>query len=127
VPITKNCHDALTSLVVNSKIRTIWVDAICIDQSDDAEKSGQIPLMSDIYGKAKRVHIWLGNGTEDSDYAFDWLSDVSQDQTGLTVRRVMDFYPVLDPGEALKMTKLFLYIVGRGKNCLQRDPSLIFG
>jgi hypothetical protein len=27
----------------------IWVDAVCINQTDDAEKSQKIPLMADIY------------------------------------------------------------------------------
>ncbi|GKU07682.1 heterokaryon incompatibility protein or allele [Fusarium langsethiae] len=38
----------------------LWVDAICINQNDQAEKSIQVPRMSEIYGKCERVLAWLG-------------------------------------------------------------------
>ena len=38
----------------------IWVDAICINQNDNVEKSVQVPRMSDIYGKCQHVLAWLG-------------------------------------------------------------------
>jgi hypothetical protein len=37
-----------------------WIDAICINQTDDEEKTSQIRLMNRIYGKADRVLAWLG-------------------------------------------------------------------
>ena len=38
----------------------LWIDSICINQSDLAEKSSQVNLMRRIYRKAKRVIVWLG-------------------------------------------------------------------
>nr|XP_036582656.1 heterokaryon incompatibility protein [Colletotrichum truncatum]KAF6791447.1 heterokaryon incompatibility protein [Colletotrichum truncatum] len=38
-----------------------WIDAICIDQKNDAERSGQVQLMSEIYQSARHVIAWLGN------------------------------------------------------------------
>lgn len=38
----------------------LWTDAICIDQKNDSEKDAQIPLMQDIYRKAQKVIVWLG-------------------------------------------------------------------
>ncbi|KAK3299826.1 heterokaryon incompatibility protein-domain-containing protein [Chaetomium fimeti] len=38
----------------------IWIDAVCINQADPAEKSKQIPMMRDIYAKAACVFSWLG-------------------------------------------------------------------
>ncbi|KAK2760598.1 heterokaryon incompatibility protein [Colletotrichum kahawae] len=43
-----------------------WIDAICIDQQNDNEKSDQVQLMGEIYKSAKRVVAWLGN-TEPND------------------------------------------------------------
>ncbi|KAJ5648793.1 uncharacterized protein N7484_002516 [Penicillium longicatenatum] len=37
-----------------------WIDAICINQTDNAERSKQVKMMSHIYQKARRVNIWLG-------------------------------------------------------------------
>lgn len=38
----------------------LWVDFICINRSDEAEKCVQVKRMADIYQKAKNVRIWLG-------------------------------------------------------------------
>lgn len=40
--------------------KTIWVDAICINQRSSLDKSQQVPLMRQIYSSANRVWIWLG-------------------------------------------------------------------
>lgn len=37
-----------------------WVDAICINQNDDEEKTHQIRLMNKVYRKADKVLVWLG-------------------------------------------------------------------
>ncbi len=52
-----------------------WIDAICIDQSSIAEKSMQVPLMSDIYTRAHTVFVWLGDATVGSTliYSYTWL------------------------------------------------------
>lgn len=36
-----------------------WIDAICINQADDEEKTSQIRLMNRIYRQADRVLVWL--------------------------------------------------------------------
>jgi hypothetical protein len=40
--------------------QAIWIDAICINQSDNAEKDRQVPLMTKIYARADMVLVWLG-------------------------------------------------------------------
>ncbi|RYC78789.1 hypothetical protein BFJ63_vAg18338 [Fusarium oxysporum f. sp. narcissi] len=40
---------------------TLWIDQICIDQSNNTEKSDQVRMMSEIYSRASQVLIWLGN------------------------------------------------------------------
>jgi hypothetical protein len=37
-----------------------WVDAICINQADMAEKEHLVPRMKDVYANAARVLCWLG-------------------------------------------------------------------
>ena len=39
----------------------LWIDTICIDQSDDHEKSQQVAKMGQIFQNASRVLIWLGS------------------------------------------------------------------
>lgn len=65
IKITQKLHDCLTHLRYEKRFRTLWVDAICIDQNNDSEKYCQIKLMRSIYGKANRVVIWLGISEDD--------------------------------------------------------------
>jgi hypothetical protein len=39
---------------------TLWVDAICINQSDTLEKNIQVAMMGEIYENAATVRVWLG-------------------------------------------------------------------
>ncbi|KAI1771762.1 HET-domain-containing protein [Hypoxylon cercidicola] len=47
--------------------RSLWADAICINQNDNEERSRQVRRMKDIYSKASRLLIWLGEGRDESD------------------------------------------------------------
>lgn len=42
--------------------RQIWIDAVCINQSDGNEKMQQIGRMAEIYRLARQVIVWLGPG-----------------------------------------------------------------
>lgn len=71
--ITANCYEALWHIRKRFRAVVIWVDSICINQEDEEEKVGQIPLMQDIYSLAEAVYIWLGPGDESSDRAIKFL------------------------------------------------------
>ncbi|CAN9144873.1 unnamed protein product [Alternaria alternata] len=43
----------------------VWVDALCIDQSNTTEKSIQVPRMGAIYGAAELVIAWVGHNDDD--------------------------------------------------------------
>lgn len=60
--VTPNCRDALLQLRSWYRTRTLWIDAICIDQSDTGtlERNEQIKYMGQIYHKASCVIVWLG-------------------------------------------------------------------
>lgn len=64
--ITSTLAGALRRFRYASALRWIWVDALCINQHDNAEKSRQIPLMADIYKGASRVMVWLGHEPGDA-------------------------------------------------------------
>ena len=58
--ITDNLHNALNRFRRRSEQPMLWVDAVCIDQSNIAERSEQVAMMGDIYRRATRVSVWLG-------------------------------------------------------------------
>ena len=59
-PVTASAIDLLVACRrftrrLRNQHRRVWIDAICIDQSNDVEKSSQIQRMRDIYQRATRV------------------------------------------------------------------------
>lgn len=61
--VRPNLDRALRYLRHKTERTVLWVDAICINQSDaTGEKPAQIAKMQRIYNKASNVCIWLGDG-----------------------------------------------------------------
>ncbi|PMD57266.1 HET-domain-containing protein, partial [Hyaloscypha bicolor E] len=77
-PVTTNLEAALRYLRHRSEVRIIWVDAICIDQSNIEERNHQVPLMKTIYSNAVAVQVWLGSPSERSDGAMEILKQIFQ-------------------------------------------------
>lgn len=58
--ITESLHEALWHLRKPDEDRMLWVDALCIDQTNIKERGHQVDHMREIYGKADKVVVWLG-------------------------------------------------------------------
>jgi hypothetical protein len=58
--IIVNLYDAFQAIRYEHASRMLWVDAICINQSDVKEKGHQVASMGKIYGDAWSVVVWLG-------------------------------------------------------------------
>lgn len=72
--IQPNLHTALKFLRLRSRPRKLWVDAVCINQSDINERNIQVCRMAAIYTLAKRVVIWLGPDSHNSGLAMSTMS-----------------------------------------------------
>lgn len=57
---TKSLEIALRYLRCEDTPRILWIDAVCINQADDRERSQQVGLMGEIYRSAQGVTVWLG-------------------------------------------------------------------
>lgn len=71
-PITESLHDALCDLRAtadSSEGRTLWADAICIDQQNIRELQDQVSIIGFIYRKASRVIMYIGPERDDSTLA----------------------------------------------------------
>ncbi|KAL9105848.1 MAG: hypothetical protein Q9227_009056 [Pyrenula ochraceoflavens] len=58
--------------------RPLWIDAICLDQGNDAEKAIQIRRMDAIYQNAESVIAWLGPEADGSERVMSILSCMEQ-------------------------------------------------
>ncbi|KAI1778833.1 heterokaryon incompatibility protein-domain-containing protein [Hypoxylon cercidicola] len=73
--IKKDLALALKYLRKSDKIRTLWIDSICINQQDDSERNHQVQMMSRIYTRAEQVCIWLGESNEQSNVAIKFIKE----------------------------------------------------
>lgn len=71
--ITTSLYTALLHLRHPEHSVMLWIDQICINQSSNAEKEQQIPLMSRIYTHALNTIIWLGLPLRPESSPFDAL------------------------------------------------------
>lgn len=75
--VTDSAYNVLWHLRQSRSARKLWVDQICIDQTNHAEKSVQVKEMHKVYKHTERLIIWLGNGDDESNQAMDILDSVS--------------------------------------------------
>jgi hypothetical protein len=74
--VTRNLASALHHLRMQDRERIMWIDAICINQNDNEEKSKQITRMRDIYILSFRVVVWLGEEAQGSGKAMKILRNL---------------------------------------------------
>jgi hypothetical protein len=74
--VRKNLADALQHLRYPDRPRTLWIDAICVNQQDLDERSQQVQRMAGIYIRAQCVVVWLGSEAEDSSWALRTLNRI---------------------------------------------------
>ncbi|MCJ1254829.1 hypothetical protein MMC24_002645 [Lignoscripta atroalba] len=77
LPVTQNLHAALVWLR-QYPIQYYWIDAISINQQDNAERSQQVKIMKSIYQEAKGVPVWLGEEDEDTGPAIDLIDKLAK-------------------------------------------------
>jgi hypothetical protein len=77
ITVTRNLAEALPYLRYQDKGRVVWIDAICVNQQDMAERGSQVKRMADIYQSASRVIIWLGHESHDSALAIKCCEKLS--------------------------------------------------
>ncbi|KAF4536067.1 Heterokaryon incompatibility protein [Lasiodiplodia theobromae] len=93
LPIAPNLCSALLHLRLPDRPRTLWIDAVCINQLDNEEKSMQVQMMREIYQEASKVIVWLGSAQDDSNAAMDMITgDVTAGCEEATVPGDFDFF-----------------------------------
>ena len=60
VTVTANLFDALIALWRVDADAAFWIDALCIDQTNNGERQAQVAIMGDIYSSAREAIVWPG-------------------------------------------------------------------
>jgi hypothetical protein len=75
--IKPNLFHALGRIRALQKVQFyIWVDSLCINQSDTTERNAQVRRMSQIYNRASGVFIWLGEEDTTSKIAVELINTI---------------------------------------------------
>lgn len=91
--IKPNLEAALRELGKGKVERLLWIDAICINQTDLNERNEQVRMMSAIYQQAARVIIWIGpRWPGGKSFATDAIQGFTQRQrTGADSQKLITF------------------------------------
>ena len=73
VQVRQNLWEAMNRLQSDDEDVTVWIDALCIDQSNISERNHQVQNMGRIYQQASLVIVWLGPADEDSREALNFV------------------------------------------------------
>ncbi|KAF6809413.1 ankyrin and het domain protein [Colletotrichum plurivorum] len=71
--IAENLFHCLRRLRFQDRPRLLWVDALCINQSDNEEKQSQVLLLHGVYVGARRTLAYLGEEADGSSEAMDLI------------------------------------------------------
>ncbi|KAJ3527913.1 hypothetical protein NM208_g10467 [Fusarium decemcellulare] len=91
-PVRENLLAVLQQLRYTDNSRTLWIDAICINQNDNDERRIQVGRMASIYRLCYRVVVWLGPEEDNSNLALQALNKI-----GLQIELFTDWSRTLSP------------------------------
>lgn len=75
--IRPSLMEALRYLRLHDVARSLWIDAVCINQKSLTERSQQVPRMGEIYKRAQQAVVWLGPEDAGTHMALETVADLS--------------------------------------------------
>jgi hypothetical protein len=75
--VRENLWRALYNLRDAREPRSLWIDALCINQDDIHERNCQVSRMGDIYSQAARVVAWIGEDDSEARKGCAFLSELT--------------------------------------------------
>ena len=78
--VPTNLISALRNLPDRNLRGYYWIDALCIDQLNNKERSEQVTIMDKIFQRATAVDVWLGNAYPDTQKINDIVQDLVSHQ-----------------------------------------------
>ena len=114
--VPENLYNALRHLRCVDRVRTLWVDGICINQGDTVEKSAQIRMMPEIFETAQTVLVWIGKADDQTERAFSEARRLAAAQRASCIEPASLMLPSggVDPGSLTDpISKVLLSIFRR--------------
>jgi hypothetical protein len=71
--VTENLVAALLRFRYLTNQRVLWIDSICINQNAIEKRNHQVKLMGNVYQRADRVLIWLGEEDPTTELAYSCM------------------------------------------------------
>ena len=97
--VTKTLHSFLETISIDEPL-DLWVDQMCINQYNLAERNRQVRLMSRIFEQAAVTYVWLGPTDDSSEAAFKVLEDLGR--RGMDLREAQRSYELVISAEETK-------------------------
>ena len=88
IRIRQNLLQALSRFRLGHRSRFLWVDALCISQTDMQEKSQQVQQMGRTFREADQVLVWLGKHADESEALFQAWPDPAYDTRRKSIREL---------------------------------------
>jgi hypothetical protein len=119
--------------------RHVWIDAICINQGDETDKSGQVQQMPKIYGNGWQTLIWLGETEPDvpsctvRDHGYCTTRGFSSIEHGSMLQLLEDFLQIAEKNSLRHEDKYLLRVWWKRLWCVQefmlspRPPKIMIG
>ena len=70
---------ALRCVRLFDRDRTVWIDALCINQNDKDERAQQVSMMADIYSSSQGNLVYLGEADETTERAIWSIEKIMDD------------------------------------------------
>ena len=88
--VRENVSSMLKRLFKPDQSRTLWIDALCINQDDVEEKNSQVRMMGDIYENAIYVLSWLEPRDHLQKHSLDLIRRIARKDTNYTLHERKD-------------------------------------
>ena len=89
--IITNLAHALRYIRSDSQPRTLWADAVCINQADLEERNHQVSLMRHVYLKAHDVIIWVAEADDSTEAMILWFQEFDKHFEDETQRAELEY------------------------------------
>ncbi|KAH7310200.1 heterokaryon incompatibility protein-domain-containing protein [Rhexocercosporidium sp. MPI-PUGE-AT-0058] len=120
--VQSNLYHALAQFRRSKRFRPLWIDRVCIDQEDSADKFTQIAMMGRIYGSAENVLVWLGKSSIIHELALKVMAKLPTSGPPASIHPETDLFTLAkDTGASLPRT---FHPIQHGFTPAKRTPSI---